>query len=292
QEVTYEQLWLLIKSNDFGDRLWQALNDQLAQYNDEAFQQLEASAWPDALKAMDTETLNRIAHTICRSICVLCEEDSLKPEIPESLTGFFGPDEMDQKRAALRSKIDNSGWQLANSSRQWEYNEFIKISDEVGEPQPSSEQSRPVFLKALKDIYRFATRAQSVFQEAFGLSLFVLGKLDEFNAEERSGKAPAGNFDLNDLSANDEMLKNAGFSERAVENMKAATWIVDDLRSIGWTDDRLRDQLAMNISNVFGGMGSWNDQYFEKDQPEYDAVTAAFYDAFRTQFAAVLSVRK
>ncbi|RYG06510.1 MAG: hypothetical protein EOO02_00325 [Chitinophagaceae bacterium] len=300
QEVNFEQLQQIIKANAFGDRLWQALNDQLAQYNDEEFQQLEAGAWPDALKGMDTEKLNRIAHTVCRSICVLCEEDSLKPKIPENLAAYFGPDETNQKRAALRSKIDDSGWHLANNTQSWEYNEFYKISDAVGGSQPSSEETRPEFLRALKDIYRFATRSGSMFQEAFGLSLFVLGKLDEFNIEEsdvkspggKDGKTPAGKFDLNDLNANDRLLKSAGFSERAIENLKAAAWIVNEFRSIGWSEDRLRDQLAMNISNVFGGMGSWNDQYFEKDQPEYDAVTAAFYEAFRSQFAAVLSFTK
>jgi len=60
---------------------------------------------------------------------------------------------------------------------------------------------------------------------------------------------------------------------------------------LGLSEAKLRGLLAYLLSDVFGGMGSWNDQYFEtpEAQQQYDAISARLYGALSAFFVATLN---
>jgi len=143
--------------------------------------------------------------------------------------------------------------------------------------------TRAELLSSLKDAEEFATRKGSPFAEAFGLARFAL---------ENTG------FLLRDatparLAAVREALKGAGLSERAWDAFERRFSLVTLFQVFPSSEERLRGLLACSVADVFGGMGSWNDEFFESDEDQawYERVTQRLFRALREFFVTMVNAR-
>lgn len=134
------------------------------------------------------------------------------------------------------------------------------------------EQAQSAFSKALEEIKVFVAEIQSPYEEAFSLALFIITGVKDFSSEELIAQ-----------------VKSSGFSERAIEVLNGRVWIADQFRELGLKSEKVRGLLAISIADVFGGMGSWNDQYGESDQERYQTVSANMFQALKNYFAAIIS---
>lgn len=269
RDVSAEEILSLAETQSFEPQIWEELNRTLDEYQDETMKPMPVAQWKGKIMNMETEMLQRIVSPVCRSICKLCEERNLKPVIPAKLADAFGPDELGQKRAAARSKDDR--WSLQPTQKPWEYYAFLELAYEMDAQVLSIDQIKLAFVHALIEIQAFAREIQSPFEEAFTLALFI---------EEI--------VDLNNL---DQQIQAAGFSERATEVLNGRIWMVDQFKELGLSTGQIKGLLSISIADVFGGMGSWNDQYVEGDQERYQAVSANMYQAMKDHSAVLISGR-
>jgi hypothetical protein len=278
RDVSAEEVLALVTAQPFGEKIWETLNKTLTEYADPEMPAGPVAEWTDRIRNMDPQQLRQFVNPICRSICTLCEETNKKPIIPPELASGFGPDETDQKRAAARSKAEKNLWVLQHASEPWEYYQFQRMENIPVVNAPDIAQTHEQLMEALTDIQQFAAGIQSPFEEAFRLALFIL-----------AGKLPAGDYTEEHLKVLAAQLKENGFTERAIENFKGSAWMGTIYKSLGWKDDRIADIAGIAIADVFGGMGSWNDQYVDQDTEKYERLSAGLFEALRSHFAAILS---
>jgi hypothetical protein len=272
RDVTSEEILTLAEAQPFASQIWEELNKTLEEYQDESMKPMPVAQWKGKIMSMDSEMLQRIVHPVCRSICKLCENQNVKPVIPSSLADVFGPNELDQKRAAARSKSEKDNWSLEPIKQPWEYYAFQEIAYGIEVQSLGIEQAQSAFSKALEEIKVFAAEIQSPYEEAFSLALFIITGVKDFSSEELIAQ-----------------VKSSGFSERAIEVLNGRVWIADQFRELGLKSEKVRGLLAISIADVFGGMGSWNDQYGESDQERYQTVSANMFQALKNYFAAIIS---
>lgn len=272
RNITVEELLTLVEAQSFESEVWVELNKTLEEWKDERLSPMPVTQWKGKLMSLDQEMLMYAATPICRSICVLCEEKNLKPVIPAELADAFGPSEEDQKRAAARSKNEKDRWSLQPRQKPWEFVGFRKLEFYTPIEALKSDQVQSAFINSLKDIQEFSASIYSSYEEAFKLSLFILENVKDF-AEQ----------------ALEQQMKGAGFSDRAWEIMKDRLWIVDHFTKLGWSFDRIKALMAVSMADVFGGMGSWNDQYIEGDQERYQTVSANLFQSMKDYFAVIVS---
>jgi hypothetical protein len=277
-DVTAQEILSLVEAQPFKDQTWEKLNTTLQMYADPEMPPVAITEWKDKIMKMDPQQLKKFVHPVCGSICRLCEENDTSPVIPQVLADRFGPDEAEQKRISARFKASSNSRNLEVTTQPWEYYQFMQIESIQHAQQPSVTDTQEKVIEALEDIRAFAAVIQSPYEEAFRLSLFVL-----------TTPLPAGLYNEEHIHLLIEKLQAAGFSERAVENFRNASWIGGLLKSLQWNDTRIQNMLAINVADVFGGMGSWNDQYVEHEQDKYLTVSAALFEALRKHLASLLS---
>ena len=290
REVTANELMMLVTAQPFAQLVWEKTNAQLSEFPEPELIPIAVNEWPARLEAMDGAVLQRYASCICRAICILCEEQELKPVIPSEVADAFGPDERDQLRASLRSKEDQF-WSLRPTSSPWEYYQFTLINDPgldfgklLSASRPGSlVESRKQLTDVLSEIQSFAGTIQSPFQEAFHLAGFLLSELTV------AGPAAVT------WAAMEEKLQQAGetqtaFSETALQHFGASRWIAEQFEGFGWSPAASLDLVATGIADVFGGMGSWNDAYIELDRETYHRLSSELFLELRSHLAILLSV--
>jgi hypothetical protein len=278
RDVSAQEILDLVHAQSFGLLLWETLNTTLQEYNDPTIAIVEPEQWEKTLRGMSREDLERIVHPLCRSICTLCEATGVKPIIPAALAESFGPDEEEQKRSAARSK-DKDRWNLQSTQNPWEHYAFRPVDDDdAPRVKPASTaETRKAFIEALKAIRLFAGGIDSPFEEAFGLSQFML-----------QVSLPAGDYDAARAEELVAKLSNAGFSEQAIENFRQATWVGELCAELGWEPSRTQGMLATKFADVFGGMGSWNDQYIEEDHETFQKVSSELFETLKRYQASLL----
>jgi hypothetical protein len=275
RDVSAQEIIDLVHAQSFGLLLWETLNTTLQEYDDPAVPIVAPEQWEKTLRSMSREDLERIVHPLCRSICTLCEAAGVKPIIPAALAESFGPDEEEQKRSAARSK-DKDRWNLQGTLNPWEHYAFRPVEDAPSFKPTSLAETRKAFLEALKAIRLFAGGIESPFEEAFGLSQFVL-----------QSSSP-GRYDDAHIASLVAALSKAGFSEQAIENFRQAIWVGELCTELGWEASRTQGMLAVKFADVFGGMGSWNDQYIEEDHETFQKVSSELFEALKRYLAALL----
>ena len=146
---------------------------------------------------------------------------------------------------------------------------------------PSWDGARHDFVEALREAERFAAEQGLDFVSAFKLALFAL-----------EGRAPR----YDDLSPERvpaflEAAKAAGLDDWPVEVFERKLGSLMLFQCLGLSDAKLRGLLACLLSDVFGGMGSWNDQAFEtpEAQQTYDDVSSRLFAALGAFFVATLN---
>ncbi|MBT1688249.1 hypothetical protein [Dawidia soli] len=275
-DVSAQEILDLVHAQPFGMKTWETLNTTLQEYDDPSVTIVAPDQWEKTLRGMSREDLERIVHPLCRSICTLCEAGGQKPVIPAALADSFGPDEEEQKRAAARSK-DKDRWNLQPTQEPWEHYAFRPAENAPPFTPATWADTQRTFIQSLEAIHAFAARIQSPFQEAFGLSLFVL-----------QSSLPAGRYDAAHMEEMVAQLSKAGFSEQAIENFHQAAWVGELCTELGWEPARIHGMLAAKFADVFGGMGSWNDQYIEEDHDTYQKVSSELFEALKRYQASLL----
>jgi hypothetical protein len=93
------------------------------------------------------------------------------------------------------------------------------------------------------------------------------------------------------VAALQEVLKTAGFSEHAGEVFERKVGAVSEFELFHASEEKLRGVLACAVADVFGGMGSWNDQPFDTQeaQERYEQISRRFFRALRGFIEATLN---
>ncbi|HTE23946.1 hypothetical protein [Flavitalea sp.] len=278
-DVSSGDILLLVESQLFEEKLiWESLNASLTEYAYANMTPVPVDQWRKKIEKMEHDLLQKIVNPICRCICTLCEEQHKKRIIPSALSDKFGPDDLELKRAAARSKSENDRWVPESKKQHWEYYAFEQIKEALLPDIPGADMARKKFITALEAIKTFAAKIKSPFEESFNLSLYIL------ETEQPGEKYNEEHFEL--LAAN---LISAGFSEHAVAKLREAQWIGELFKMLGWRKVDIYGMLAIAFADVFGGMGSWNDQQVEQDHEKYQEFSATLYSALRNYFASLLS---
>jgi hypothetical protein len=274
-DVSAEEVIDLVNAQPFGLMTWETLNASLQEY-DPAATIVAPEQWEKKLRSLSDEELEQIVHAICRAICTLCEAGGVKPVIPEALSDVFGPDEEEQKRAVARSK-DKDRWNLQNTQNPWEHYAFRPLEDAPAFTPAVLADTEKTFIQALEAIHDFATRIDNSFQELFRINLFMM-----------KAPLPAGSFGVAEVGQLAEQLTQAGFEHQTVESVRQSAWVVEFCTELGWDAARSRGMLAVKFADVFGGMGSWNDQYIEDDHDTYQEVSSNLFEALKQYLASLL----
>ncbi len=117
------------------------------------------------------------------------------------------------------------------------------------------------FIAILERAETFAESSNSIFREHFRLAHFILIS-DEFNFRLSVKEAGA-------------LLHSYGFSDFAEDMCRR---IFEDIQSdeeLLYSEEQKKALLAYELTNIFGGMGSWNDaSYSDKEvQDEFLSLT-------------------
>jgi len=58
---------------------------------------------------------------------------------------------------------------------------------------------------------------------------------------------------------------------------------------MGFDNETTLSLFSICNANVFGGMGSWNDQYIENKQETYERLSAKVFNAMKNYFVVLIS---
>jgi hypothetical protein len=282
--ISAAELKLLISSQPSPNELWARLTLHMQDYSTEELPNYTtAKEWEDNLLGLSADSVNILSNVACRSICEYCDDNGLKPTIPESLKKKLGPSKEEALRIQARSKLQRSQWILAPNNEPWELNVLQPIDYTLPLPPAiSTSELKKLFQQALIPIREFAHQKDSYFVEAFDLAIYLL-----------SDHVPSGSFDEPHKERIIEDLKNAPtpFSEQAIQNFSSVYYYSQGMLQMDWEPHRIYGLLAVNLADVFGGMGSWNDVYYEleADNIKHGDVSSNLYSALRNYFVSIIS---
>ncbi|MCD9015408.1 hypothetical protein [Parachryseolinea silvisoli] len=274
-DVSAQEVIDLVNAQPFGLLTWETLNASLQEYDPTAAI-VEPERWEQKLRAMSDEDLEQIVTPLCRAICTLCEAGGVKPVIPEALSESFGPDEEEQKRAAARSN-DKDRWNLQSTQNPWEHYAFRPVENAPAFTAAALADTEKTFVQALEAIHQFATRIDSPFQDLFRINLRLMQM-----------PLPAGSFGVAQVEQLAGQLSQAEFPQEVVESVRLSAWVVAFCTELSWDAARSRGMLAVKFADVFGGMGSWNDQYIEEDHETFQKVSSELFEALKRYLASLL----
>jgi len=280
RDVTPADLYALIAAQPFDAAvIWHRTAVSLQEYPPAGIPEPTAMGWEQTLHSLDAESFSRVVGAVCQAICRLCEENGGRPVIPQALASHFGPDALDAERARIRARINSNQWYLEGTRSPWELYVFAFAGEVSEEPEPSEKQSwLEAFRKALDAAQGFALQIGSPFAEAFRLGGFVLDA--DFPA--------AGGFDAVHEAAVRTALQNAGFSDNAQEIFLRSFWLGEELTLLQWSPGRIRGLIALDVTDVFGGMGSWNDVGPDGDNDTYQRITDELFRSRENFFSEIL----
>ena len=279
-ECSAEQLLILVHAQPFAADVWAACEADMKEYPLPEIPLIKATEFEAFIQKQTTDVLNTsgLVNVVCGAIRKLSEQNHIRPVIPQELATVFGPDKKDYDKAIARGNSKDK-WYLKSNEQPWEicYFEPLPITTLL-ESRTDFAAVKKEFEQALSAIGTFAKKNQSPFEEAFRLAGYFL-----------SGNIPAGVFDQPHLESISKDLTAKGFSERSREVLKNYFLYMEEWHKLNYDDETIYGLFAGNNANQFGGMGSWNDQYFETDQAEYEKVSADTFAAMKKYFVALLS---
>jgi len=280
KEVTGKDLLLLAEAQPFSQEIWERCSEELNNYPDPDLPAMPASSLKEFIGGLSIDKSSSASNLVSRVIRDLCQDKNVKPIVPASVKECFGPDELEEKRARARSKGDK--WYLTANQNPWELYFFEEV------PNPSSVKAprellgiKKEYQNILKEASVFAEKIQSGFQEAFGLGACLLSE----------NNLPDGNFDEGHWSDLAAALKEKGFTDIALNNLQPVFYIGHDFKKFGWSSSKIYGLCAFGISDVFGGMGSWNDIYAGDEQDKYQKISQTLFTTMKEFFGAQLAFR-
>lgn len=144
-------------------------------------------------------------------------------------------------------------------------------------PPAAPDLAREAFQDALAQAQDFALRVGSGYSESFRLALLLCEK-----------SAMAGEAELDQGALRVEMAEHFPCDDEAWLNERIA--VVDSFDQFEWEAAKVLGLAAISAADVFGAVGSWNDQSFDgTDQALFETISARLYDAMNDYYAALLS---
>lgn len=175
-----------------------------------------------------------------------------------------------QNRKSLVSEDDL--WRPNENPHPWQMLLHTFVSEKSAlhwqQPIPHT-KARQEFLVALKRAQVFAHKNNNSFEEAFRLTAWILESSQKWNSKQGFLNAK-------------QSLPAAGFSEKAQRALERRADLASVCEALRTSEEEARALYALSVGNVFGGMGSWSDQYFEgAAQEEDEQITSDLFSALR-----------
>jgi hypothetical protein len=288
-EATPQDFVALVEAQPFAGEIWERIAQNLNQFLAEGEAPYTAQSLATKLRSADPEFwMGLPVGNLMQEWQGCCRGHGVEPIIPEALRGRVkreGPTLEDRERDK-GIILERERLRLAPNTAQYQVYLFREIEgsppllDTPAQPVP---EVRKEFLDALREAESFAEQKGSPFFEAFKLARFVL----ESDALRLTGNLSSPE----QVGALQEVLKTAGFSERAAEVFARKTGVASDFELFHASEEKLRGVLACSVADVFGGMGSWNDQPFNtpEAQERYEQISRRLFSALRAFSMATLN---
>lgn len=278
KDPSIRELTAIVDAHPFKEQVWEKFVSQLSEHPMPGFPMFTADQWPLQYEALTAEQRSIAANLVCRSICYLCEERNMDRIIPHHLNEVFGPDELENRRAQARSQNGSQQWYLAQNENPWELYLFERTAGLILEEPIPLIIAREKFVAALEAIHSYAQEIKSPFDEAFRLALFFLTE------ENRSGS-----FDESRIAGLLKRLEALRFSHQAIDRFNSIISYATDMKMLEFSPGKMYDLMAVSTADVFGGMGSWNDQYIEDDQETFNKHSSTLFESLKHFFSGALS---
>lgn len=273
---------VLVEAQPFAEDVWRRAAENLNRFQGED----AAPYTPESLRAADGAALRGIpAGNLMEELQMCCKAHGAELVIPESLRGRVsgvGPTKEERakdpgwipERERLRLVPNHSGYQV------YVFNALKVARSPLLSPRGTTD-TRQELLQSLKEAEDFAQRKGSLFVEAFRLARVVLEGTG-FQLRETTPER---------LSAVREVFRGAELGERAWEAFERRLALLTLFQVFPSSEERLRGLVACSVADVFGGMGSWNDEFFESDEDQawYERVTQRLFRALREYFVTVVN---
>jgi hypothetical protein len=280
EDVSGVQLLHLIEAQGFSARIWQIAADRSRlcelleeEYDLNAFPDIAAHDWPDYLASASKDEAWEICEELVELVRLECESTNTQPVIPDDLEDVFGPDEEERRRLHFRGRLQHDlGWWICevDQPKMFYVLDRVECADAIN-PAPPLRRARRDFIAALCAIRDFARRIDSPFLDAF-----------EFALQLAAHAEGDGEPDLAALRRSDP--------DRSAADWQTVDRFTELFAPFGWGANRLLGLAAMSAADVFGAMGSWNDQGFEGDDDVvFRSVSAQLFSALNRYFDATIS---
>lgn len=285
-EVTGSHLYQLIIAQPFHAEIWRQCADprELAatlgeDYDLTEFPHIDAGRWGHYLQGLDAIEAELVRDDVLELIRLECQRRGCEPLIPAALADIFGPDEEERRRLSFRARLQHDmGWYLKSHLAPWRMFVFDEDGCEVGAVDEAAAAAivnidhQQRFEAALEAIGAFAVKVQSPFVVHFQLAQTL--------AAEARADAPFNRVAFERICVSNN-----------VPDHLAGTELVDLFAAFGWRTRRVLGLAAVAAADVFGAMGSWNDQSFDGDEnAQFEAVSSQLFCAMNGYLASLLSV--
>jgi hypothetical protein len=280
KDIVAGELLAMVSSQPNEHEIWEACTKEFRENPHEEIPAPEASEWNHLIKKLNPNLLQEFCSSICRIIAEICEEKGSRPVIPKELESCFGPDETEEKRAQARSRMVDH-WFLQSNNEPLELHYFELLPEEIKTDLAEDIKTlKAQFSKSLKNAADFAKKINSPFNEAFSLASYFL-----------EAKVPEDDFNENHIRLISKDLLKKGFSEMAIENSANIMYIGTDMKMLNFENRKIYSLFALSISDIFGGMGSWNDIYPEspEEHEAYENISSDLFLSRKNYLSALLS---
>jgi hypothetical protein len=284
-EVTGSHLSQLINAQPFHADIWRQCADpgQLAatlgeNFDLTEFPRIDAMEWGHYLQGLDANDSALVRDELLALIRLECERRCCEPLIPAALEDIFGPDDEERRRLSFRGRLQHDmGWYLASHPTPWC---MYVLDEDCCEAGVANETAAAIikvdhqqrFEAALEAIAAFAVKVQSPFLIDFQLAQDL--------AAEAQADAPF-----------DRVAFERICTSKNVPDYLAGTELIDLFAAFDWRTRRVLGLAAVAAADVFGAMGSWNDQSFDGDEAaQFETVSSELFFAMNSYLAALLTV--
>lgn len=284
-EATAQDFVALVDAQPFAAEIWERIARNLNQFLSEEEPPHTAASIERLLRSADLDAYRQLpSGNLMEELQMCCKAHGVEPVIPGPLQGRLrrhGPTPEDLERDPGRIP-EKEQLRLESNTDSYQLYLFTALPVPATSSPPGSD-ARAAFLAGLEKAESFAEKVDSPFAEAFQLARFVL-ETEAWQLREYTPEA---------VEPMVEELEAAGFSELARDIFGRKVSSLTPFVVLGSSEERLRGLLACDIADVFGGMGSWNDQGFETEetQAQYTEVSSRLFAALRAFFVSVVNSR-
>jgi len=282
-EATGADFVALVEAQPFPGEVWERIARNLNQFVSEEEPPHTAASIEALLRSDDPNALHQLpTGNLMEELQMCCKAHGVEPVIPGPLRERVrreGPTPEDLERdPGLIPERE----QLRLESNTESYQLYLFAALPFPAPSPAPDANvRGELIGLLEEAEAFAERVESPFAEAFKLARFVL-ETGAWRLQEYGPDAVPPML---------EALDAEGFSERAREVFEGKLSLLPPFQVLSSSEQRLRGLLACSIADVFGGMGSWNDQGFstEETQERYTQLSERLFATLRVFFLSVVN---